>query len=129
MWSLFQGNQQNRVIPYEAQIFWMALILCPVLWIVFFLIALFGFKFKWLVSTRTESKIVGKFTDTMPCIMVLSYVEFCSFWDHNDKFCIEVNDAKLFSKDDPVQLSSHLENLLALMTVLISFSHLCSLFL
>lgn len=64
MWSLFQGNQQNRINPYEAQIFWMALILCPVLWVVFFLIALFGLKFKWLVSTREET--VEKFTYHMP---------------------------------------------------------------
>ncbi|XP_021932549.1 uncharacterized Golgi apparatus membrane protein-like protein CG5021 isoform X4 [Zootermopsis nevadensis] len=44
-----KGTQQNRINPYEAQIFWMALILCPVLWVLFFLIALIGLNFKWLL--------------------------------------------------------------------------------
>ncbi|KAJ9575478.1 hypothetical protein L9F63_007683 [Diploptera punctata] len=44
-----KGIQQNRVNPYEAQIFWTALIFCPLLWFIFFLIALFGLKFKWLL--------------------------------------------------------------------------------
>ncbi|XP_021932548.1 uncharacterized Golgi apparatus membrane protein-like protein CG5021 isoform X3 [Zootermopsis nevadensis] len=41
--------RKNRINPYEAQIFWMALILCPVLWVLFFLIALIGLNFKWLL--------------------------------------------------------------------------------
>lgn len=44
-----KGIQQNRVNPYEAQIFWMALVLCPVLWVILFLIGLFGLNFKWLL--------------------------------------------------------------------------------
>ncbi|CAG2054881.1 unnamed protein product [Timema podura] len=43
------GNLQNRVNAYEAQIFWLALVLCPIMWSILFLIALFGFKFKWLL--------------------------------------------------------------------------------
>ncbi|XP_035772798.1 uncharacterized Golgi apparatus membrane protein-like protein CG5021 [Anopheles albimanus] len=35
--------------PHEVRIFWMALVLCPVIWAFFFIVALFGFKFKWLL--------------------------------------------------------------------------------
>ncbi|KAJ8897969.1 hypothetical protein PR048_003329 [Dryococelus australis] len=45
----YEGNLQNKVNAYEAQIFWLALILCPLMWSILFLIALFGFKFKWLL--------------------------------------------------------------------------------
>lgn len=44
-----KGNQQNRINQYEAQIFWLALILCPILWGVFFFISLFRLNFKWLL--------------------------------------------------------------------------------
>lgn len=46
---MFQGVQQNRINVTEARIFWLALILCPLLWSVFFVVALFGLKFKWLL--------------------------------------------------------------------------------
>lgn len=49
MCPLFQGSQQNRINASESRIFWLALILCPLLWGLFFIIALFGFKFKWLL--------------------------------------------------------------------------------
>ncbi|XP_003702753.1 putative Golgi apparatus membrane protein-like protein CG5021 isoform X1 [Megachile rotundata] len=44
-----KGNQQNRINSQEACIFWTALILCPMLWSIFFIIALFGLKIKWLL--------------------------------------------------------------------------------
>lgn len=46
---LLQGPSQNRINDREVSIFWTALVLCPVVWCVLFLIALFGFKLKWLV--------------------------------------------------------------------------------
>lgn len=49
MCPVFQGAQQNRINPTEAQIFWLALILCPLLWSIFFFTALFGLGFKWLL--------------------------------------------------------------------------------
>lgn len=49
MCPFFQGSQQNRVHGSEARIFWLALILCPVLWCLFFIFALFGLHAKWLV--------------------------------------------------------------------------------
>lgn len=49
MYPVFQGVQQNRINSQEARIFWLALILCPLLWSVLFVTALFGFKFKWLL--------------------------------------------------------------------------------
>ncbi|XP_012271598.1 uncharacterized Golgi apparatus membrane protein-like protein CG5021 isoform X2 [Orussus abietinus] len=42
-------SKKNRIHPSEARIFWLALILCPLLWSVFFFVALFGLKFKWLL--------------------------------------------------------------------------------
>lgn len=44
-----QGTQQNRINPSESRIFWLALIISPLLWSIFFLVALFGFKPKWLL--------------------------------------------------------------------------------
>lgn len=44
-----KGAQQSRINPAESRIFWTALIVCPVLWGGFFLVALFGLKFKWLM--------------------------------------------------------------------------------
>lgn len=48
-YPVFQGPRQNRISAAEARIFWLALILCPMAWAVFFVIALFGLKFKWLL--------------------------------------------------------------------------------
>ncbi|XP_033187106.1 putative Golgi apparatus membrane protein-like protein CG5021 isoform X3 [Bombus vancouverensis nearcticus] len=44
-----KGVQQNRINTTEARIFWLALILCPLLWSMFFVAALFSLKFKWLL--------------------------------------------------------------------------------
>lgn len=46
---MFQGVQQNHINTTEARIFWLALILCPLLWSVFFVVALFSLKLKWLL--------------------------------------------------------------------------------
>ncbi|XP_022917456.1 uncharacterized Golgi apparatus membrane protein-like protein CG5021 isoform X2 [Onthophagus taurus] len=42
-------SRKNRINDRESSIFWMALILTPLLWSVFFLVALFGLKLKWLL--------------------------------------------------------------------------------
>ncbi|XP_017767179.1 PREDICTED: uncharacterized Golgi apparatus membrane protein-like protein CG5021 isoform X2 [Eufriesea mexicana] len=42
-------SKKNRINTTEARIFWLALILCPLLWSVFFIVALFSLKFKWLL--------------------------------------------------------------------------------
>lgn len=47
---ILQGPSQNRINDREASIFWTALVLCPFVWVILFLVALFGFKFKWMVS-------------------------------------------------------------------------------
>ncbi|GLH00099.1 hypothetical protein R5R35_014566 [Gryllus longicercus] len=44
-----KGNQQNRINPSESQIFWLALILCPLLWCILFLTALVGLSFTWVL--------------------------------------------------------------------------------
>lgn len=40
---------QNKASDKEASLFWTALIITPLVWSVFFLIALFGLKLKWLL--------------------------------------------------------------------------------
>ncbi|GLV42283.1 uncharacterized protein CBL_03020 [Carabus blaptoides fortunei] len=44
-----KGSMQNRINDREANIFWTALVMCPVVWSVLFLVALFGLKLKWLL--------------------------------------------------------------------------------
>ncbi|XP_015510950.1 uncharacterized Golgi apparatus membrane protein-like protein CG5021 isoform X2 [Neodiprion lecontei] len=46
---VFESRKQNRVSAAEARIFWLALILCPFAWSVFFMVALFSWSFKWLL--------------------------------------------------------------------------------
>uniref|UniRef100_A0ABD2WRB7 Golgi apparatus membrane protein TVP23 homolog n=1 Tax=Trichogramma kaykai TaxID=54128 RepID=A0ABD2WRB7_9HYME len=42
-------SRKNRINPSESRIFWMALILSPILWGIFVLVALFGLKLKWML--------------------------------------------------------------------------------
>lgn len=39
----------NKNNPREIRFFWFGLTICPGLWALFFIVALFGLKFKWLV--------------------------------------------------------------------------------
>ena len=45
-----KGQSSSNFNYAEKQIFWIALIACPIVWTGFFVIALFGLKFKWMVS-------------------------------------------------------------------------------
>lgn len=42
-------SRKNRINERESRIFWTALILAPFVWGIFFLIALFGLKLKWML--------------------------------------------------------------------------------
>ncbi|XP_059476748.1 uncharacterized Golgi apparatus membrane protein-like protein CG5021 isoform X2 [Neocloeon triangulifer] len=42
-------SRKGRVDPAEVRVFWIALVVFPVLWAFLFIIALFGFKFRWLL--------------------------------------------------------------------------------
>ncbi|XP_066151458.1 uncharacterized Golgi apparatus membrane protein-like protein CG5021 isoform X1 [Euwallacea fornicatus] len=44
-----KGYIQGQVNDREARIFWTALILSPLVWGLFFLVALFGLKLKWML--------------------------------------------------------------------------------
>lgn len=49
---MYESRDKNSPISINAQeskIFWTGLILCPILWMVFFIIALFGLNLKWMV--------------------------------------------------------------------------------
>lgn len=49
MGARLQGAVQGRVDPAEVRVFWIALVAFPILWGLLFIVALFGFKFRWLV--------------------------------------------------------------------------------
>ncbi|KAF0876619.1 TV23A protein, partial [Crocuta crocuta] len=43
-----KASPQHAATEAEARIFWLGLIICPVIWIVFFFSTLFSLKLKWL---------------------------------------------------------------------------------
>lgn len=58
------GNSAHLLSKSEITIFWGTLILFPILWAVFFLTALLGFRFQWMVLviiglTLTGSNLLG----------------------------------------------------------------------
>ncbi|XP_058811509.1 uncharacterized Golgi apparatus membrane protein-like protein CG5021 [Topomyia yanbarensis] len=50
---------ETGINPHEARIFWTALVVCPVLWALFFVVALFGFKFKWMLLVMIALSLNG----------------------------------------------------------------------
>jgi Eukaryotic protein of unknown function (DUF846) len=57
----FQDNSQSprKQNAREVRIFWTALIAAPALWGLFFLVALIGFKFKWLLLVMIALALNG----------------------------------------------------------------------
>ncbi|KAL4708629.1 hypothetical protein ACJJTC_001068 [Scirpophaga incertulas] len=51
--------KQNRVNRNESRLFWMGLILCPLIWCGFFVICLFGFKFEWMLLVLIALTLSG----------------------------------------------------------------------
>ncbi|XP_069921109.1 Golgi apparatus membrane protein TVP23 homolog A isoform X4 [Oryctolagus cuniculus] len=47
-WSVKMSPNSVAATEAEARIFWLGLIICPVIWIVFFFSTLFSLKLKWL---------------------------------------------------------------------------------
>uniref|UniRef100_A0A2K5PL39 Golgi apparatus membrane protein TVP23 homolog n=1 Tax=Cebus imitator TaxID=2715852 RepID=A0A2K5PL39_CEBIM len=44
-----ESSQENKTVSEaESRIFWLELIACPVLWVIFAFSALFSFRIKWL---------------------------------------------------------------------------------
>lgn len=56
---VFEAGKQGRVNAQESRVFWMALILAPALWVIFFITALFGLKFKWMVPVLIALALNG----------------------------------------------------------------------
>ncbi|KAK6630813.1 hypothetical protein RUM43_013535 [Polyplax serrata] len=54
-----KGSQQNRINSSEAKIFWLGLIVCSFLWVIFFIVALVGFKLKWLLLVSIALALNG----------------------------------------------------------------------
>ncbi|XP_055616113.1 uncharacterized Golgi apparatus membrane protein-like protein CG5021 [Toxorhynchites rutilus septentrionalis] len=52
-------NYDTRINPYEVKIFWVALVVFPLLWALFFVVALFGFKFKWMLLVMIALSLNG----------------------------------------------------------------------
>ncbi|XP_077292230.1 putative Golgi apparatus membrane protein-like protein CG5021 isoform X3 [Arctopsyche grandis] len=51
--------KKGRINPHESRMFWLALIVCPLIWSVLFTVALFGFKFKWLLLVMISLTLNG----------------------------------------------------------------------
>ncbi|XP_028175277.1 uncharacterized Golgi apparatus membrane protein-like protein CG5021 isoform X2 [Ostrinia furnacalis] len=43
-------SKQSRVNANESRLFWLGLVLCPLVWALFFVVCLFRLKFEWMVS-------------------------------------------------------------------------------
>ncbi|XP_053661548.1 uncharacterized Golgi apparatus membrane protein-like protein CG5021 [Anopheles marshallii] len=43
------ATHSMKINSLEKRVFWIALMACPVIWAFFFIVALFGLKFKWLL--------------------------------------------------------------------------------
>ncbi|XP_068618449.1 uncharacterized Golgi apparatus membrane protein-like protein CG5021 isoform X1 [Battus philenor] len=52
-------SRQNRVNRNESRLFWLGLILCPMIWSGFFLICLFSLKFKWMLLVLIALTLTG----------------------------------------------------------------------
>lgn len=47
-----QGDK--NVTTVESRLFWLGLVICPLIWMFFLVAALFSLKFKWLVSIKSS---------------------------------------------------------------------------
>uniref|UniRef100_G3R2F9 Golgi apparatus membrane protein TVP23 homolog n=1 Tax=Gorilla gorilla gorilla TaxID=9595 RepID=G3R2F9_GORGO len=62
-----ESSQENKTVSEaESRIFWLGLIACPVLWVIFAFSALFSFRVKWLVSISVELS-----NNPLRCLMVI----------------------------------------------------------
>lgn len=52
-------SKQARINANESRLFWLALILCPMTWSVFFIICLFGLRFKWMLLVMIALTLNG----------------------------------------------------------------------
>ncbi|EDO38024.1 predicted protein [Nematostella vectensis] len=48
-WVFESKKNNNSVTTAESRLFWLGLIICPILWLFFLVAALFSLKFKWLL--------------------------------------------------------------------------------
>ncbi|XP_031575293.1 uncharacterized Golgi apparatus membrane protein-like protein CG5021 isoform X2 [Actinia tenebrosa] len=47
---VFESRKNNSIVtPLESRLFWLGLIICPIIWTFFLVAALFALKFKWLL--------------------------------------------------------------------------------
>uniref|UniRef100_A0A1A9WAY7 Golgi apparatus membrane protein TVP23 homolog n=1 Tax=Glossina brevipalpis TaxID=37001 RepID=A0A1A9WAY7_9MUSC len=51
--------KKGKINSHEARIFWLGLILCPMFWALFFIVDLFGLKFKWLLLVMIALALNG----------------------------------------------------------------------
>lgn len=56
-----QGSGKQQASDSESRIFWLGLIVCPVLWVIFAFSTLFSFKIKWMVSPLNAKDKAGVF--------------------------------------------------------------------
>uniref|UniRef100_A0A3Q3KU37 Golgi apparatus membrane protein TVP23 homolog n=1 Tax=Labrus bergylta TaxID=56723 RepID=A0A3Q3KU37_9LABR len=52
---VFEAKKVRFCHQYEARIFWLGLIICPLIWTFFFFTSLFSLKIKWLFSLQVAN--------------------------------------------------------------------------
>jgi len=62
--TIFTSLASNFGGKADARLFWIGLIIAPAMWIIFFLTALFGFRFQWMILviiglTMSMSNLLG----------------------------------------------------------------------
>ncbi|KOB79151.1 Uncharacterized protein OBRU01_00967, partial [Operophtera brumata] len=65
----------NRVNQNESRLFWMGLILCPLVWSLFFIVCLFGLRFKWMNRVnQNESRLFWMGLILCPLVWSLFFI-------------------------------------------------------
>ncbi|XP_063828398.1 uncharacterized Golgi apparatus membrane protein-like protein CG5021 isoform X2 [Ostrinia nubilalis] len=52
-------SKQSRVNANESRLFWLGLVLCPLVWALFFVVCLFRLKFEWMLLVLIALTLTG----------------------------------------------------------------------
>lgn len=56
---LFILQNNKSVTTAESRVFWLGLVICPLIWMFFLIAALFSLKFKWLLVVAVGLSLNG----------------------------------------------------------------------
>ena len=78
----FQGKKAT-VTATESRIFWLSLVICQALWIVFFFGSIFTLNFKWTVSTFCSKILDHRCKQTLAGYLLMG-VQVVSVYSNNE---------------------------------------------